>query len=90
MVGLISYHADRLKEWCRSLRDTDNQESFEMFCTTGGRATHAPAELHMLVTEPKSRDGDRKNVGSSRGPITAYRRSPPGVTPACSSSRYPP
>jgi hypothetical protein len=32
VVHLISYHADRLKEWCRGLRDTDNQESFEMFC----------------------------------------------------------
>jgi hypothetical protein len=32
VVGLISYHADRLKEWCRGLRDSDNQESFEMFC----------------------------------------------------------
>ena len=81
MVGLIKYHAGQLKEWCRSLRDTDNQESFEMFCTTGGRATHAPAELHMLVTEPKSRDRAMHNrfpsndaPGSPEGALSTARR----------------
>jgi hypothetical protein len=31
-----------------------------------------------------------KTWGAAEGTITPYRRSPPGVTPACSSSRYPP